>query len=111
MHELSITRNIVSIVAEKAAGRRVESVTLRIGKLSGIEVQAIRFCYDVCAAGTPLEGSSLEIDEIDGRGTCTDCQDTVPMEHFTSRCPCEKKARVTLTHGEELLIKEMEVSA
>ncbi|MCA9549067.1 MAG: hydrogenase maturation nickel metallochaperone HypA [Myxococcales bacterium] len=111
MHELSITRNIVSIVAEKAAGRRVERVRLQIGKLSGIEVQAIRFCYDVCAAGTVLEGSKLDVDEVAGEARCTECDKTLPIEHFTARCPCEKRARVEITRGEELLVKEMEVAS
>ena len=38
MHELSIARSVVAIVAEKAAGRKVKGVRLSVGKLSGVEV-------------------------------------------------------------------------
>ncbi len=61
MHELGITRNIVAIVAEAAKGRPVRRVTLEIGKLSGVMSEAIAFCFDVVAQGTPLEGAALEI--------------------------------------------------
>ena len=109
MHELAVTRNIVAIVAEKAGQRPVRRVRLQVGRLSGIEVSAVRFCYDVCVRGTMLEGSDLEIEEIDGRATCLECKKDVAVDHFTARCPCEQRARVQITQGEELLIKEMEV--
>lgn len=111
MHELSITRNIVAIVAEKAGPRAVKRVRLQVGRLSGIEVPAIRFCYDVCAQGTVLEGSTLEVEEVEGRGKCLECGTEVEAVHFTARCPCDKKARLRIIRGEELLVKEMEVQA
>ncbi|MFN2644439.1 MAG: hydrogenase maturation nickel metallochaperone HypA [Burkholderiales bacterium] len=66
MHELGISRNIVAIVDEAAAGRRVRRVTLEIGKLSGVMAHAVRFCFDVAAHGTALEGAELEIRETAG---------------------------------------------
>ncbi len=66
MHELSITRNIVAIVAEAAEGRRVRQVTLEIGKLAGVEPDAIAFCFDVVAKGTVLDGARLEILRLSG---------------------------------------------
>ena len=66
MHELSITRNVVAIVSERAAGQRVTRVRLEIGRLSAVVPDAIRFCFDICAAGTPLAGAQLEIVESAG---------------------------------------------
>ena len=109
MHELSITRNIVAIVQDRAAGRSIRSVRLQIGRLSGIEIQAVRFCFDICTAGTALEGAVLEIDEVAGRGTCEECGEGVELERFVLRCPCERRAPVKIVEGEELLIKSMEV--
>ena len=50
MHELSITRNIGAIVGEHARGRKVTRVRLKIGKLSAIMPDAIRFCFELHAA-------------------------------------------------------------
>ena len=66
MHELGITRNIVAIVGERAAGRKVDRVQLEIGDMTAIMPDAIRFCFDVCAEGTVLEGAMLEILEVSG---------------------------------------------
>jgi len=107
MHELAITRNIVD---EKAAGRRVRRVRLQVGKLSGIEVQAIQFCYELCAEGTALEGSQLEVDEIEGSGRCVDCGERVALERPIAICPCPKRATLEIEAGEELLVKEMETN-
>ena len=109
MHELSITRNIVATVKEHAAGRPVQAIQLQIGRLSGIEIQSIRFCFDLCARGTELEGARLEIDEVPGRGACEECGEVLPLEQLVLRCPCEKRAPLKIIAGEELLIKWMEV--
>jgi hydrogenase nickel incorporation protein HypA/HybF len=41
-------------------------VRLEIGRLSSVMPEAIRFCFDVCARGTALEGAELEIVELAG---------------------------------------------
>lgn len=66
MHELGLTRNLVAIVSEHAAGRRVRRVWLEIGKASAIMPDAVRFCFDVCSKGTSLEGAALDILECEG---------------------------------------------
>jgi len=66
MHELGITRNIVAIVGEAAKGRRVVRVTLEVGALSGVMTDAIAFCFDVVAKGTPVEGAVLDIVSLAG---------------------------------------------
>ncbi len=109
MHELSITRNIVALAAERAEGRRVEAVRLAIGKLTGIDVGAIRFCFDLCTEGTPLAGARLEIDEIPGRGACPTCGEERELEAPLLRCPCAPGAMMKLVAGEELLLRSMEV--
>lgn len=111
MHELSITRNVVAIVTEQAAGRRVTRVRLEIGRLTAILPEAIRFCFDVCAQGTPVEGAILEIDEIPGRGCCAECGRQMELAVPLGRCPACGAAALRLVAGEEMRIKEMEVEA
>jgi hydrogenase nickel incorporation protein HypA/HybF len=67
VHELSITRNVVAIVSERAQGQRVTRVRLEIGRLSAVVPDSIRFCFDICAQGTPLAGAELEIIESAGQ--------------------------------------------
>ncbi len=107
MHELSITRNIVAIVSEHAAGRKLKRVRLQIGKLSAIMPDAIRFCFDLCAEGTGAAGAMLEIDEIAGSARCDNCAEEVVLTIPAGRCQaCGGTLKITA--GEEMLIKEIE---
>jgi hydrogenase nickel incorporation protein HypA/HybF len=106
MHELSITRNIVAIVSERANGAKVARVTLEVGKLSAVIPDAIRFCFDVVAQGTVLEGARLEVIEVPGRGRCRVCGLDVELRQLVERCACGSADLERLT-GEELTIKHM----
>jgi hydrogenase nickel incorporation protein HypA/HybF len=107
MHELAITRNVIAICVEHAGGARVTRVRLEIGKLSGIMADAVRFCFDVCARGTVVEGARLEIIETPGLAVCRGCGADVPLTQVFDRCGCggNDLRRVA---GEELKVKEME---
>jgi hydrogenase nickel incorporation protein HypA/HybF len=107
MHELGITRSVVAICAEHAGGARVKRVTLEIGKLSAIMPEAVRFCFDICAKDTVVEGAALEIIEIPGQAVCRACGAQVALALPYGRCACGGN---DLRHiaGHELKVKEME---
>lgn len=66
MHELALMDSLVATVGERVGQSRVTAVRLRVGKLAAVAADALRFCFDVCAEGTCLEGAVLEIQETDG---------------------------------------------
>jgi hydrogenase nickel incorporation protein HypA/HybF len=108
MHEMGITQSIVAIVAEQAAGRKVKRVTLEIGKLAAVMPDAIRFCFDVVAQGSALDGAALDIVEIPGRARCLDCGGEVMLAEVFGSCACGSRKLERLA-GEELNIKSMEL--
>jgi hydrogenase nickel incorporation protein HypA/HybF len=108
MHEMGITQSIVAIVAEQAAGRKVTRITLEIGQLAAVMPDAIRFCFDVVAQGSALDGASLDIIEIPGRARCIDCNGEVLLADIFGRCACGSR-RLERLAGEELNIKSMEL--
>src|SRR5690242_19748047 len=67
VHELSITQSVVDAVSDHAAGSRVVSIRLTVGRLSGVVPDAMRFCFELITEGTPLQGARLDIDEPVGR--------------------------------------------
>jgi hydrogenase nickel incorporation protein HypA/HybF len=109
MHELGITQNIVAIVAEHAKGLSVRRVTLEIGQLSTIMADAIHFCFEICCQGTVLEGATLEIIEVPGRGKCQDCGSEMNLYQPFGSCDYCRSAKLDIIQGQELKIKEMEV--
>jgi len=108
MHEMGITQSIVAIVTEQAAGRKVKRVTLEIGKLAAIMPDSIRFCFDVMAQGSALEGAALDIVEIPGRARCRDCGSELMLADMFDRCGCGSRSLERLA-GQELNIKSMEL--
>lgn len=76
MHELSLAGGILRIVeqaAERERFARVTRLTLEVGKLAGVEVEALRFALGAIAPGTPLDDAAVEIVEPEGQARCFDC--------------------------------------
>jgi hydrogenase nickel incorporation protein HypA/HybF len=77
MHELSIALSIVDVAreeAERLGSGRVTAVFLKLGALSGVEREALLSSYDLACAGSPLEGSRLEIEDVPVVVYCPRCE-------------------------------------
>jgi len=109
MHELSITQGIVESVSEAIPVGKVLAVTVEIGKLSGVVADSVRFCFDLCAQGTPLEGARLEIVDVAGRGRCGCCEHEMEIAELTAPCPCGNPF-LEILRGQELRIRSVEVT-
>jgi len=66
MHELGLTMEIVEIAVEHAAGRPVRKLRVAVGKRAAVVPDSLRFCFEVCAKDTVLEGAELVLDEAPG---------------------------------------------
>jgi len=111
MHELGITRNLVAIISEQAAGKRVRRVWLEIGARTALMPDAVRFCFDVVAQGTVLEGAALDIIEVTPGLQCEACGAyAASAEEVVDCCACGSQ-KLRRRSGEELNIKAMEVES
>ncbi len=108
MHELSLATAVVDACAERAAGARVLRVRVEIGQLAAVLPDSLRFCFEVCARGTAVEGAELEILETPGRAVCDSCGGAVALSSPFGRCDCGGLLRVV--SGEELRVKDMEIA-
>jgi len=109
MHELAITESVIDAVSLRVDDGRVTRVVLEIGKLSGVVPDAVRFCFDVCAAGTVLESAVLDIVEIAGQARCRTCQAELALTDCIALCTCGS-ADLDVLSGQQLTIKEVEVT-
>ncbi len=112
MHELSLCEGIVQILEQQAGVqdfRRVKQVWLEIGALSGVEVDAMRFCFDVVCRDTLADGAALHIIELPGRAWCLPCGKTVAITARHEPCPDCGGYQLQVTGGDEMRIKELEV--
>lgn len=109
MHELSITQGLVETVLERTGDRTVTAINLRVGRMSGVLPTAMRFCFEMVSAGTPLAGAELRIDEPPGQARCRGCRRDFVMTDSFLLCPCGS-ADVELTGGRELMIASVELA-
>lgn len=115
MHELSIALSIVDGVLQELDRQKpgqVEVVHLRLGRLSGVDKDALSFSYGVACEGTALVNSRLFIEEVDVAIFCPACGVERPIHSFPL-LTCAKcgAAGGRVLHGEELEITAMEMSA
>jgi hydrogenase nickel incorporation protein HypA/HybF len=108
VHELALMESVIETVSERIPDRKVVRLRLEIGQLAAIEPDALRFCFEVCSAGSVLDGATLEILEVAASGWCRQCQREIAVEGPVPLCPCGS-ADVEWRTGQELRIKDVEV--
>ncbi|OGP95498.1 MAG: hydrogenase maturation nickel metallochaperone HypA [Deltaproteobacteria bacterium RBG_19FT_COMBO_56_10] len=111
MHEMSITRSMLEIVRREmeASGiHALRKLKVRIGELTAVEPDTLKFCFDVSIKGTPFEGAVLEIEEVPLGGKCRDCGGEFRITAFDNRCPRCGSTDIERVSGHELDIISME---
>ncbi len=112
MHELSLAESVLEIITESAREQhfqRVRSVVLEIGRLSAVEPDAMRFCFDVVMCGTLADGAKLEIIETPGEGSCLACNAQFAMTEQYGLCPDCGSPRLQIIAGDRMRVKDMAV--
>jgi hydrogenase nickel incorporation protein HypA/HybF len=112
MHELSIATNIVDTLTGELVGEEgpVVSIGIDVGVLSGVVPDALRFAWEAASRGSRLEGSRLEIREIDAVVHCDACDaDRTLPSVDRLRCPVCDAYAPDLVKGRELQIREVEL--
>ena len=112
MHELSIAQCLVDAACEAAdeEGGRVTRLVARIGALSGVVKDALRFSFELAAEGTACEGAALEIEDVPVSVHCPRCDEPRVLAdcyHFV--CPTCGGATPTILTGRELELKSVEL--
>jgi len=113
MHELSIAVNLVEYIGEEAAKagwEHVSAVHLKIGPLSGVVSEALRFSFDVATAGTVLEGAALVIEDVPIIAFCPQCRaEQLLPDTFSLACPVCDTPTPDIRQGREMEVTALEV--
>jgi len=112
MHEMSLCESVLRIIEAEAPAQgfsRVSRVCLEIGRLAGVEVDAMRFGFDVVTAGSLAAGARLDIERVSGMAWCFACEVEVEVVQRFDACPRCGGYQLEVTRGDEMRIKELEV--
>ena len=112
MHEMSLAQGVIDIVedaARREGFRHVRTVRLEIGRLSSVEPEAMRFCFDLVAKASLAEGARLEIIDTPGSAWCMHCSASASIAAVGDACPQCGSYQLQITGGTEMRVRDLEV--
>jgi hydrogenase nickel incorporation protein HypA/HybF len=112
MHEMSLCESVLQILEQQAKAQqfyKVKTVWLEIGALSGVEIEALRFSFDMVVQGSIADGARLEIIEAAGQAWCLPCGRNVVIQQLYDQCPHCGSHQLQVNAGDQMRIKELEV--
>ncbi len=101
--------NIACQEAEKAGARRLVSIRLRIGTLSGVVPEALQFAFEALVPGTMAEGAQMSIERVNARYWCRDCQQEFAACDLFADCPNCHTPSAELRAGREMEVASLEI--
>lgn len=110
MHEMSLAAGVLKLVEDSAATEgfaRVTRLKLAVGKLSGVEVESLRFALAAIAPGTVLDGAEVEIDEPPGEAWCMTCSRLTVIKDRGDACGHCGGYRLQPSAGTELRVVDL----
>ncbi len=112
MHELSIVVNLFEILEEKAKeqkAKKVISVQVKVGALSGVVPEFLKTAFDVYKKDTIADKAELKIEKVPLKIKCQQCGTEITKDDFVFICDeCASSELKTLA-GTELLLEKIEV--
>ncbi|OGO39472.1 MAG: hypothetical protein A2147_07655 [Chloroflexi bacterium RBG_16_57_8] len=112
MHELTITRGIISIVLQKAQeveARRVTKVDLQLGRLTGCVPECIELQFRIMSRNTAAAGAHLVFHQPPARLHCRKCDRDYTSDSLDLICPECHTLEMDILSGSELYVESMDV--
>ncbi len=113
MHELGLVNYVVKQVtkiAEENQVKKICSVTLEFGEVSGIVTSYLYDYWNWYTKKFPLfDGAKLLCETIPAITWCDDCKKTYPTVQYGKTCPHCGSGNTWLQQGNEMNIKQIEV--
>ena len=110
MHEYSIVQALVERVTAEARARRATAVhrlSVRVGELSGVEVELLTTAYETFRERTICEGAELDVHTVAARWECPACGRLIGRGELLSCPTCNVPAR--LAAGDEIMLDRIEM--
>jgi len=112
VHELSIATLVldaVKIEAGRHPGARVSRVGVRLGDLSGVDADALTFCFEALVKETDLATAAFEIERRPQHNKCPRCGKEFVVVNYESACPACGDPETEFVSGDELELAFVEV--
>jgi hydrogenase nickel incorporation protein HypA/HybF len=111
MHEMSIAQSVLDIIVQETQNhnvKRVLSVALKVGELSAVETESLRFCFELLTQGTVAEGAQLDIERVAVTCRCLECGSHFRVQELMFSCTACESSRIEMLTGRELSLESFE---
>ena len=112
MHEMAIAMALIEqadSIAREGNACAIPGITVVVGRLSGVDPDALRAVFDLAAEETLAAGATLTIEMVEASVNCRKCgKPSQPEPPFMACVHCGA-TEVDLERGRELYIKSMDV--
>jgi hydrogenase nickel incorporation protein HypA/HybF len=110
LHEFSIVQDLLDNGHGRARDQgaiKVHRIHLRIGEISGVEIDLLASAFEICRENTLCAGAELEIQPIPPAWACPTCGGEVRPGEILSCAQCGVPAR--LLRGDEIVLERIEM--
>ncbi|HEY5550699.1 MAG TPA: hydrogenase maturation nickel metallochaperone HypA [Opitutaceae bacterium] len=112
MHEAGIMESALAVIGREAGAHgatQLARVILRVGAISGVEPEALRFAFEALSPGTVAEGAELVIEQVPARAHCAECDGEFTVEgSWLFECPLCHTLSGDVRSGRELELARLE---
>lgn len=110
MHEYSIVQALVERVEREARARHAAAVhrlSVRIGDLSGVDVELLETAFATFRDRTICQDAALDVERVSARWECPECLAEVRAGSLLRCVDCGAPAR--LASGDEIVLDRIEM--
>jgi hydrogenase nickel incorporation protein HypA/HybF len=113
VHEMSLAQSILNMAIEaknSADAKKITKVYLKVGELSGVVPQSLKFCWSLITEDTSASKSELVIESVPVLALCEACQNGFEVEQAVFICPQCNSSEVAIIQGRELTVQSIEAT-
>jgi hydrogenase nickel incorporation protein HypA/HybF len=109
---MSIAAAVLDALHAEAAlhpGERPTRAGLRIGELSGVEPESLRFCLETLVTGTDLESLTFDLEISPWMRHCRHCNAPFRVIDYQVACPTCGSAETDAAGGDQMELSYLEL--
>ncbi len=113
MHEVGLMQEALRLAlthAERNGAVCVHALTMRIGPLAGVEMEALHLAFQAVTSHTAAEGAALHLEEVPVACWCAECASVFQPPNCVYCCPHCGRLTDDVRQGREFDLVAVEIS-
>ncbi|MCG5218647.1 hydrogenase maturation nickel metallochaperone HypA [Streptosporangium sp. KLBMP 9127] len=108
MHEIGMCEGLLDLIEQRAAGRRITAVRLRVGARHAVVDEAFDQAFAVVADGTAVQDAVVDLEVVPVTVTCRTCERLSESLDVLAVCAHCGGDDVDISGGDELVLESVQ---